>query len=104
MSILIKCMEMPKYCCACPCHNGENGRCQITKEVTDSKRPYDCPLIEVPTPYAEPKKGKWIIEKRDPQDIYEHALCSECGAYWSNPFMVASFDFCPHCGTKMETK
>lgn len=48
------------------------------------------------------KNGKWIIEKWEPQDIYEHALCSECGTYWSDPILVESFDYCPTCGAKMK--
>ena len=53
MGVYVKGMEMPKDCYDCPCHNGENGRCQITKETTEDKRPYDCPLVEENT-------GKWI--------------------------------------------
>lgn len=39
-------IEMPKYCYDCPCHNGENGRCNITGDSTFDKRPFDCPLKE----------------------------------------------------------
>lgn len=40
-------IEMPIYCYDCPCHNGENGRCNITGDSTFDKRPFDCPLKEV---------------------------------------------------------
>jgi hypothetical protein len=40
-------IEMPKYCYDCPCHNGENGRCNIIGDSTYDKRPFDCPLKEV---------------------------------------------------------
>lgn len=46
-------------------------------------------------------KGEWITEKRDPQDVYAHIYCSECGAYWSSPTLVDSFNYCPKCGADM---
>ena len=46
-------IEMPTYCYECPCHNGENGRCNITGDSSVfDKRPFDCPL-------KEEKGGKW---------------------------------------------
>lgn len=39
-------IELPIYCYDCPCHNGENGRCNITGDSTSDKRPFDCPLKE----------------------------------------------------------
>ena len=39
-------IEMPIYCYDCPCHNGENGRCNITGDSTFDKRLFDCPLKE----------------------------------------------------------
>lgn len=39
-------IELPIYCYDCPCHNGENGRCNITGDSTFDKRPFDCPLKE----------------------------------------------------------
>lgn len=39
-------IEMPTYCYDCPCHNGENGRCNITGDSVYDKRPFDCPLKE----------------------------------------------------------
>lgn len=47
------------------------------------------------------RTGKWITEKRDPQDVYAHTYCSECDAYWSSPTLVDSFNFCPNCGARM---
>ena len=49
MSILIKGMEMPKWCWDCPCVNGEYGYCQADKEerqIEDpNERPSWCPII-----------------------------------------------------------
>lgn len=47
MSILIKGIEMPKEPWECPCHNGENGRCNVTQKVC-VEIPKDCPLVSVP--------------------------------------------------------
>ena len=52
MSILIKGIEMPKEPWDCPCHNGENGRCNITQN-TCFEIPKDCPLVEVQTPHGK---------------------------------------------------
>lgn len=48
MSILIKGVKMPNYCYDCPCHDGENGHCQIDRNLYCTDRPAKCPLIEVP--------------------------------------------------------
>lgn len=52
MSLLIKGMDMPKEPWECPCHNGENGRCNVTQN-TCFEIPKDCPLVEVPTPHGD---------------------------------------------------
>ena len=52
MSILIKGINMPKEPWECPCHNGENGNCNVTQK-TCFEIPKDCPLIEVPTPHGD---------------------------------------------------
>ena len=46
MSVIIHNLEMPKDCMECPCHNGENGRCQILDMVTDYI-PRFCPMEEI---------------------------------------------------------
>ena len=85
MSILVKGMKMPRDCCDCPCHNGENGRCQIAKEVTGGKRPYDCPLIEVPTPH-----GRLI----DPDKLYEVISLNYKDLDSTEDFMGIGYDHC----------
>lgn len=55
MSILIKKMEMPKGCWACPFAVGKHYECLFTKKSSNCgliTRPSDCPLIEVPTPHG----------------------------------------------------
>lgn len=37
-------IDMPKSCFDCPCHNGESGYCQITKNYIDDSIPENCPL------------------------------------------------------------
>lgn len=53
MSLLIKGMEMPKNCEVCPmCHsNAEYDYaycCVSSAETTGTRRPTDCPLIDLP--------------------------------------------------------
>lgn len=60
MSILIKGIEMPKEPWECPCHNGENGRCNVTQKVC-VEIPKDCPLVSVP-----PQQG--IFENKTEED------------------------------------
>ena len=51
MSILIKKMEMPKGCWACPFAVGKHYECLFTKKSYNwglTTRPSGCPLIEVP--------------------------------------------------------
>lgn len=43
---------MPKEPWECPCHNGENGSCNVTQKVC-FEIPRDCPLIEVPAPHGD---------------------------------------------------
>ena len=55
MSILIKKMEMPKGCWACPFALGKHYECLFTKKSNNwglTTRPSDCPLVEVPTPHG----------------------------------------------------
>ena len=50
MSILIRKMEMPKGCWACPFAVGKHYECLFTKKSYNwglTTRPSDCPLIEV---------------------------------------------------------
>ena len=55
MSILIKKIEMPKGCWACPFAVGKYYECLFTKKSYNwglTTRPSDCPLVEVPTPHG----------------------------------------------------
>lgn len=46
MSVIVKGMEMPKYCYDCPLQDGEDGRCNILGIIVYDI-PKECPLIEV---------------------------------------------------------
>ena len=61
MSIVIKGLSMPKNCLLCPCCVGEGigmGRqhyCQVIDDepcVSETYRPKNCPLVEIPTPHG----------------------------------------------------
>ena len=95
-------IEMPIYCYDCPCHNGENGRCNITGDSTYDKRPFDCPLKEVkladlPSKQPEQKKGKWICHDAKEGYLIEKYSCSICN-YYSD---TKRTHFCPNCGAEM---
>ena len=51
MSVLIKGMEMPEYCEACPCYDWKEDICRITDSPNDfsDTRISDCPLVEIPS-------------------------------------------------------
>ena len=46
MSVIVKGMEMPKYCYDCPLQDGETGICNILK-MTVYDIPKECSLVEV---------------------------------------------------------
>lgn len=61
MSLLIKGLNIPKNCLLCPCCVGEGigmGRqhyCQVIDDepcVSETYRPKNCPLVEIPTPHG----------------------------------------------------
>ena len=47
MSVIVKGMEMPKYCYDCPLQDGETGRCNILGITVYDYIPKECPLVEV---------------------------------------------------------
>lgn len=52
-------ISMPKTCYECPCHDGDNGSCQITGKYYFDEIPKSCPLKEVGP--AELQKNKMTI-------------------------------------------
>ena len=80
MSILIKKMEMPKGCWACPFAVGKHYECLFTKKSYNwglTTRPSDCPLIGVPTPH-----GRLIDADKLMRDIEEYHLSDGKFQHW----------------------
>lgn len=100
MSVLIKGMEMPKSCIACPMLEGDrmDGLCHAVSrwldddeywtwylypegDMDDSK-PCNCPLVPVPTPHGrlidagelEDKLDAWTRENFSFSDRYQYNL------------------------------
>lgn len=106
MSIIIQGIEMPKSCIDCPCHDGEWGCCNITKNYIgfEDSRPQDCPLKE-----AEPiVHAHWIDKTEDTRREY---VCSKCErsvflqfshAIKEEPALLqVMYPYC-HCGARMD--
>lgn len=83
MSILIKGMEMPKNCRACPFEHIAISYCNVIKKSTShypsgkeilTPRHKDCPLVEIPP------HGRLIDADALQKDIQKHAdLFVNCG-------------------------
>ena len=110
-------ITMPTYCYDCPCHDGENGRCNITGAFVFDKRPFDCPLREdkSTTEVEEVRHGEWedvstnySTELFDGEFEVATMKCSKCNRYhnevyhYGNPTEFAHY--CPNCGAKMDGK
>ena len=55
MGVYIKGMKMPKECGECPLYSSIDDVCQFDQTDTcyDEKRPWWCPLVEVPEPHGD---------------------------------------------------
>ena len=109
MSVLIKGMEMPKSCDECRIMVFEDTNCvselfcgcPIVFEAHPQgvgHRPDYCPLIEVPEDVQHVKHGKWIWDD-------EGYHCSECFFHaYDNSFeiMQGIWNYCPHCGARVD--
>ena len=80
MSTVIKGLSMPKNCLLCPCCVGEGigaGRqhyCQAIDDepcVSETYRPKNCPLIEIPTPHGRLIDADALMECRLEPNHYE---------------------------------
>ena len=99
-------ITMPTYCYDCPCHDGENGKCNITGAYVFDKRPFDCPLQEdkSATDVEEVKCSKFVselVKKLDwrgiMQDYYQPNSCANC-----HTALTGTENYCPNCGAKMD--
>ena len=101
-------ISMPKTCYECPCHNGENGSCQITGKYYFDEIPKSCPLKEVETAELQKNSSKelprWIFHKSGDEDDLVWSLMSP-GDYYSCPICFNSsnvmYNYCPSCGEKL---
>ena len=87
MSTVIKGLSMPKNCLLCPCCVGEGigaGRqhyCQAIDDepcVSETYRPKNCPLIEIPTPHGRLIDADEL--KKNMRNYYpsiDHLCCSQ---------------------------
>ena len=55
-------------------------------------------IIDLLETQSERKMGKWV--QAETMNIFE---CSCCHSRW-NVYYVCDFDYCPHCGAKMEVE
>ena len=85
-------------CGECPHHNRD---C-----YTQNVNLHDiCELVNAPG--MKPKRGRWVTYPQyllyDGTYGEDKIVCSECGSEWNildND--TDTFDYCPHCGAKME--
>lgn len=89
--ILIKGMEMPKNCFRC------DLVCKCRWYLDTDTRPYNCPLVEVPSVDTERKTGKWIRRPEWEEDGGFSYECDQCGMGSD-----VDYNFCMRCGAKME--
>ena len=64
-------------------------------------------LRALPSVTPQPKVGEWLEKEVIDDKVIEEwqsARCSVCERYHTTPYMYyfSHYDYCPHCGTKME--
>lgn len=63
-------------------------------------------INELPSVTSQPKVGEWLEKEVSDKVIeeWQSARCSVCDRYHTTPYMYyfSHYDYCPHCGTKME--
>lgn len=76
MSLMIKGMDMPTACNKCPFHNAyictAKGSPVSLQIYLKDKKPFDCPLVEIPTPH-----GRLIDADDLRQKMYHKAFETE---------------------------
>ena len=77
--IVIKGMEMPKNCFRC------DLVCKCRWYLDTDTRPYNCPLVEVPSVDTERKTGKWIRNDNGTwsSNIIMHVFACIAGREWT---------------------
>ena len=64
-------------------------------------------IKSLPPVTPQPKVGEWLekeINSDNAIEEWQSARCSVCDRYHTTPYMYyfSHYDYCPHCGTKME--
>lgn len=64
-------------------------------------------LRNLPPVTPQPKVGEWLEKEINSDKVIEEwqsARCSVCDKYHTTPYMYyfSHYDYCPHCGSKME--
>ncbi len=100
MSVLIKSMDMPASCWDCPLER--YSECYNGREIESRERPEWCPLHEVTEDFkkmehGKMEHGKWVEVEGEGYDT-----CSLCGGSDLIRGLACEFDYCPHCGAKMD--
>ena len=66
-------------------------------------------IRELPSVTPQPKVGEWLEKEVHSDKVIEEwqsARCSVCDKYHTTPYMYyfSHYDWCPHCGAKMERR
>ena len=113
--IAVKGMKMPNSCSECNLTTRKtwNYACSINLKDIDcaeTKRPKDCPLVEVDT-------CEDAISRREVKELFQegsvkghwidysdegYVECSECGSATNCDGNIADLHFCFSCGAKMD--
>lgn len=74
MLVVVKGMEMPKYCYDCPLQDNETGRCNILGITVCDYIPKTCPLVEV-------SECKYCKHSRTDDSVYDCYHCEFTPGY-----------------------
>jgi hypothetical protein len=66
-------------------------------------------IKNLPSVTPQPKVGEWLEKEVISDKVIEEwqsARCSVCDRYHTTPYMYyfSHYDWCPHCGAKMERR
>lgn len=80
-------------------HNALCYSMGIIKKPSEGLIPHTCGDFKDKANFAKVKHGEWKEEYPTSDNI----VCSVCGGMWNVlDNCTETFDFCPHCGAKMD--